>query len=85
MAASDLTPTDLGILAHSAMRYALGRRTYVVSDVCNVLRVVLGECDLATWSQVQREVQRALDGDAAGDACDRQEWERLMSWMKGDR
>lgn len=83
---------DIESMLISAERYALGRRTYIVSDTIRVLIELLPQ--LSDWcldalakdmrSQLALE-QRRENPDVWGDACDRQEWYRLIAAIDAQR
>jgi hypothetical protein len=61
-----------------AFRYALGRRSYIVSMVIDEIRknfVCLPKFHLELMS---KEIEEAIKDDMAGDECDVQKWE----WLK---
>jgi len=64
-----------------AVRYAMGRRTYAVSDMCDVVRKT-------HWILPNREALRGFVADALaqgqqGDMCDHQRWVDLLAYMDG--
>ena len=73
--------------AISAVRYALGRRTYIVSDTAWRLRAVWQHLRAGTREVILRDVREALGaadrGLSIGDDCDREEWRDLVEWIEG--
>jgi len=61
-----------------AFRYALGRRTYVVSRVVNDL---IKNWDSMSFyhKQIQNEVEQAIRAGWAGDAYDEQNWREVLA------
>ena len=66
----------------SAERYALGRRTYIVSETVNYLIPLIS--NLSEWclqtiiSDLENQIKYGTG--SFGDACDYQDWARL--WAK---
>lgn len=71
----ELTRHEVDVLAVSAVRYALGRQTYIVSDVARLV----ADLDMSEKMAVviARDVDRALREGRAGAHCDRAEWASL--------
>lgn len=63
----------------SAVRYALGRRTYIVSDTVNFMmdQRLSSHCKRI----MQDDIETALKG-YYGMECDKEEWERLLAYVK---
>jgi hypothetical protein len=77
---------DQEIVLFCAFRYALGRKTYVVSSVCNELMRVE---HLLPWDfkyRTVKEIQEHQDEfGEAGMACDNDEWEYIKCLFDKDR
>jgi hypothetical protein len=58
-----------------AFRYALGRKTYVVSMIVDELVTNWNELSYHDKDKIQNEILSASD---LGMECDRQEWERIL-------
>jgi len=60
-----------------AFRYALGRRTYIVSEMVEEL---IAEWDsMKPWHmQIQDDIRHAIEHDLAGDNIDVKEWEKIL-------
>lgn len=83
---------DLSLLAHYAMRYALGRRSTAPSDVCAALRRQWPDIDPGTRDLIASDIDDAAKRDRQaehygwkyrrlGDACDRRTWLDFREWM----
>lgn len=76
-----------GTLTVCAVRYALGRRTYIVSDVCSAVRETWPQLEAQDRAVIRRDVNRAIDehhhdfGRSLGDACDVDAWQALAGWI----
>lgn len=73
-----MTKEDLNILVWPAMRYALGRMTYVVEMLCGVL--IRNAKDIRHDSRIHmaEEIQRAIDTGQAGMDMDVKEWQLVL-------
>jgi hypothetical protein len=72
---------SLSILLVCSFRYALGRRTYVVTDVANLLRVHADALTRAEFQQIADDIDHAIAHKLAGDDCDVREWRALREWI----
>jgi hypothetical protein len=66
-------------LVISAVRYALGRATYVVYETASWLREHWHTLSPGTRQVILRDVLDALVTDRAGMDCDRQQWETNLA------
>ena len=64
------------------MRYALGRRTYAVNDVCSTLKRVWKDIEPHTRYAIQAEIKEAIDRNQAGTACDVESWKEILELPK---
>lgn len=60
-------------------RYALGRRTGAVSDVCDTLKRVWSDLEPSTQEQIKREITVAIEQGRAGAECDVKRWEEILN------
>lgn len=72
-----------------AERYALGRRTYAVSNVVGFIRPMISLLETKTLAtirsdieEVSRQVERTGIDGLWGMECDKREWLRLLSAIK---
>ena len=73
----DLYDRDFGNIVVSVARYAIGRRTYIVSDVCNLIRQLLPELHPITLAVLERDISYAWDyGD---ENIDKPHWMKLLN------
>lgn len=70
---------DLSMLLVSAERYALGRRTYIVSWTCDVVKNNLHLLTKKDKDVMIRDIESAVN---YGDSCDEREWEKLLKALK---
>ena len=77
-----------GLMAVSAVRYCLGRSSYIVGDCADWLIEVWPLLSDSIKKTIQRDIEEAFDRDdddreecrssrALGMECDRREWERV--------
>lgn len=67
---------DIVILA--ATRYALGRASYVVSDVVNFLLNNWNEISERNKNIILRDVKEAINQNLAGMECDVVQWSKIL-------
>lgn len=76
-----LIDDDFGEMMNWAVRYALGRRTYAVSDTCEYIKRVLPYLDDTTISVIVMDIEEYVDESSPfyglGDACDVANWMSL--------
>lgn len=70
---------DLGMMLISAERYALGRRTYIVSWTCKIIKRNIHILSKKHIEVMISDIQNAID---YGDDCDKKEWEELLTELK---
>lgn len=74
--------SDFEHMLISAVRYALGRRTYIVEVTCNYIA-----CQIPSLSENCKEImihdiEHPICGH--GDECDKEDWMRLLKNLKGE-
>lgn len=89
--ASPLSREQFGQMMCSAVRYAIGRRTYVVADTAQIVKLAWPNLTERWQELIARDVSEALDHDAKpggpsiGDRCDRDTWTGLIDWIREQR
>ena len=74
----------LNSLAWPAMRYALGRRTYIVETVCHALISNAKDIRSDIKSCMALEIDRAICNNEAGMPMDVEQWNRVIeAFQKG--
>lgn len=68
---------DIDVLAGCALRYALGRRTYIVSWVAEIIERHLDEISIHKKEIMIRDIQDAIDSDNYGMDMDKKVWLKL--------
>ena len=73
---------DLSELQHfliCSFRYALGRTTYVTSEMSELLVKYWDKLQDWQQDQVLRHIHTAIDQNDAGDKCDIHEWMKVIA------
>lgn len=66
------------ILLFCAFRYALGRRTYVVGTLADIIKSNWEHMPKTRREMFKKEIREAIKADMGGDKCDIEEWERII-------
>ena len=72
---------DISVLLVSAVRGALGRHTYIVQWICEV---VVNNLHILTEKDKQVMIRTIKEHEVFGygDECDKQEWTRLLAILE---
>ena len=70
---------DLSAMLVSSVRYALGRRTYIVNWTCEFIE---NNLDLITLSNKKVMIRDIEYQKNYGDDCDEHDWLRLLNILK---
>jgi hypothetical protein len=65
-------------LAWAAVRYALGRKTYMVATVCDVLIKNADKLYNQNREKMTHEILRAIETGSAGMPVDVKDWQRVL-------
>lgn len=71
--------TDFQTICICAVRYALGRRTYVTGIVADFVSNYIKSFDRNTLSVILRDIDEAHD---LGDTCDAESWLKLRNLIR---
>jgi len=63
----------------SAVRYGLGRRTYITGCISDFMIANVDEMTEKTKSVMHRDISEC---DDLGDNCDKENWDNLLSKLK---
>lgn len=85
MTAPDGRGADIDRLSVWAVRYALGRSTYAVGDVVDVLARNAAEIKPYTRWVICGDIDMAIAAGQVGMDMDREQWLRLRAALGGDR
>jgi len=61
-----------------AFRYALGRKTYIASELVEFLIEDWDIFEGWTHKQIQDDISHAIEYAIAGDSCDVFEWKKIL-------
>jgi len=78
----DPTETNMSVFITAAFRYALGRQTYAVGCVCEILESIVNEMPLKDRELIVKEIDRAISQGNAGARIDVSCWKRIKRAMK---
>lgn len=73
---------DFGALCNCAVRYALGRQSYMPYLVCRYLKKILRNLNWKTIGCMERDIREADKFGGYGDNCDYQEWMGLLGELR---
>ncbi len=73
-----MSQDDLNSLVLSAMRYALGRKTYVVQTVCRALINNAKNIRNDIRCRMSEEIAKAINSQKAGMDCDVEQWQQVL-------
>jgi len=87
----DKTYGRSGLMITAAVRYCLGRRTYIVSDCADWILANWGDWPENVRTIIQRDLEHEFeraaqnpDWNPLGDSCDKQEWEKVRALWRND-
>ena len=69
--------TTLETLLYGAFNYALGRKTYIVSDTIEALKEHIGDMSVPLQSLISQRIWKAIQAGEAGMDMDVVEWKKL--------
>lgn len=62
----------------AAFRYALGRSTYIVSDVIEDIEKNINDIDSGYLRTIKEEIEEAIKNNNVGMDIDKKQWENLL-------
>lgn len=74
--------SDFEHMLISAVRYALGRRTYIVEVTCNYVACQIPNMSDECKKIMIHDIEHPIAG--YGDECDKEDWMALLKKLKGD-
>lgn len=80
-----LSTPELETLIVCSVRYALGRKSYIVSDVCSLTKKFWEAIPKSTKLVIRKAISEAIDFAAkksslVGMKCDHDNWVELLEW-----
>ncbi len=73
-----LKVTELTLVA--SFRYALGRRTYIVSEVVDDILINWDKLSSKFKDTIIKEISEAIENNNAGDQTDIQDWNKILDF-----
>ncbi len=71
-----------GQMMLSAVRYALGRQTYIVSTTTNYITYLIPKLDDKTLACMERDIRQA--GNYGHETIDKPEWMKLLTALQSE-
>ena len=69
---------NLELMLNCAMRYAMGRRTYIVGTFCDYVKSIMTDLSLITLERMKQDFDDFAEyGNSWGDECDKETWMRF--------
>lgn len=83
-----MNDADASLAMVLSVRYALGRRTYVVSDVCGMVKRNSSQLSVSDAATMRLDIRQAVElaqvsGTTVGDRCDHESWVDILRWLGG--
>ena len=75
------TIEDISAMLVSAVRYALGRKTYIVGWTCEFITNNLHLLTKANMKVIIRDIEEQAEF-GYGDKCDKEDWLKLLNTLK---
>ena len=81
--------SDEELMLISAVRYALGRQSYIVGVTANFVQTVKPRLSQECINIIIRDIQEEIEfyhrrGTTCGMECDERTWVRLRDFLKGE-
>ena len=73
---------DFGLMLISAIRYSLGRMTYIVMSTVNYTIPLVPYLSFNTLRVIENDIQQHADFYDLGMECDRHDWFRLLEAVR---
>lgn len=73
----EISPFDLNTLILCAFRYALGRKTYIVKDISDLILKYQDNLQPHIIDRIRKEIVQAIETNNYGMEMDREEWMKL--------
>ena len=80
----EFAPIDQECIWWCVYNYALGRMTYIVGEVVDLIMKHYDQIPQKTKWLMARDVERALKQDKAGMQCDADDWMDVLRRLKQD-
>lgn len=74
----DFSDVNQDILLFCAFRYALGRRTYVVGSLVDIMKANWEHMGKDRKAMFKKEIREAIVADRCGSEYDIKDWEKIL-------
>lgn len=75
-------PPDSDLILNSAVRYALGRKSYIVSSICSYIVANYDTLTERCKEVLIADINDAIKGNVLGRECDKVEWLSLKRFIE---
>ncbi len=79
-----MTDFEFSTLAFWAFRYALGRKSYCVSDVVDIIDKHVHKLNIQTRNKMAEEILKEINDGNAGMSCDVVDWTKLLEVLRNE-
>jgi hypothetical protein len=76
---------DFGLMMNCAVRYAIGRRTYMPSAVIGFIAPLLSQINDRTLHCLDQDIVDAKYSGGYGDECDKRDWMNFHEAVKAEK
>jgi hypothetical protein len=73
---------NLNTLMMCALRYAIGRKTYITEDVSDIIIANRQELTVSSREVMIRDIHHAIETNNYGHQMDKEAWERLLDVLE---
>lgn len=73
------------LILHAAMRYALGRSTYMVAHICNNILMNWNELEMTDKEMFVSEIKIAIKSNRAGTDIDVRDWQKIIDRFEKEK
>lgn len=84
VATIEINNEDFNDLVFWSFRYVLGRKTYAVGNVVDIIIRNASKLTDETRNNIAREITRAINAHDAGMACDAEDWSAVKGALETD-
>lgn len=75
----EISSFNLNTLIICSFRYALGRKTYIVSDICDLIMKYYSDLQPHIVDRICKEINQALETNNYGMEMDKDIWKELLT------
>lgn len=79
-----MTNHEINELMVCALRYSLGRMTYIIDSIAHILITNKHELTECAKDVICRDIRRAVDQNECGMEMDKEAWLKVLEELKND-